>query len=147
MTPLDRFMSKVEKGAECWLWRGCIAPNGYGLFKLGRLMGAHRAAHIIFKAPVGGDQVVRHTCDVRNCVNPEHLQLGSHVDNMRDMTHRKRSARGLRQHLAKLSDEKVRELRETFAPGMTYTELGEAFGVSRHTASKVVRGVRVESTR
>src|SRR5580700_4165380 len=75
---------------------GCVAPNGYGLFTLGKLMGAHRASHRLFKGPIGEGLVVDHLCKVTCCVNPQHLEVVTQAENVargdtgkneRDKTH------------------------------------------------------------
>lgn len=85
------FFSKVDTSGECHIWTGAISDTGYGAFKLdGKLMGAHRAAWIIAHGPIPGKAEVCHSCDVRSCVNPAHLWLGAHEENMDDMVSKKR---------------------------------------------------------
>ena len=87
-TPQDRFDEKwVEDANGCWIWIGSIHPHGYGLFSpwTGKVMHAHRAAWFLFNGEIEDGVLCCHHCDVRNCVNPEHLFLGSAKDNANDM--------------------------------------------------------------
>lgn len=74
-----------------------LSDNGYGVaWFAGKYIGAHRLAycqhHGLIPADIAG-QVVRHRCDNRACVNPHHLELGTHADNMQDMVDRGRQGR------------------------------------------------------
>jgi len=94
--------SQPEPNSGCWLWSGAVSPSGYGWFHMpnsggrGKSWRAHRASYSAFKGKIPEGLHVCHKCDVRSCVNPEHLWLGSHKDNMKDRNRKGRSARGLR---------------------------------------------------
>lgn len=85
----ERFWANVDRDGpnECWLWMGACRPTGYGLFRWNqRHDGAHRASwEMANSRPVPNGLYVLHHCDNPRCVNPEHLFIGSHTDNMRDM--------------------------------------------------------------
>lgn len=86
MTAKARFLSHVRKTRACWVWTGATVPGGYGRFRGedGSLVVAHRFAFAIFVSDPG-EQLVLHRCDNPPCVRPDHLFLGTHGDNMRDM--------------------------------------------------------------
>ena len=87
----------IEKYSEpcpatgCWLWRGELNREGYGIFKVrigdGKRVkySAHRVSYEVFVGPLLNGAYACHTCDVRSCVNPGHIYAGSHKRNMEDM--------------------------------------------------------------
>lgn len=141
----ERFWKKVEKTEGCWLWRGTLWSNGYGMFTVPRAwrkdgkksLMAHRYSWELANGEIPGGLILLHSCDVRNCVRPDHLTPGTYLENMADMKSRGRSARGEARPFAKLTDAKVVELRRLHSEGWTYERLGERYGVSRSCAHHV----------
>lgn len=100
MAVLDRWRQKVAFAGpdDCWLWTASKDPDGYGRFQVPTPNGQrHIRAHVWsyqhFKGPVPPGQVVMHSCDVRHCVNPAHLSLGTPRDNNDDKIAKGRQAK------------------------------------------------------
>lgn len=95
-TIADRFWAKVNRGDDCWEWAGGRNQGtGYGFFSVrSRTIGAHRAAWEVANGPIPAGIDVLHRCDNPPCVRPDHLFLGTHRDNMRDMRAKGRWSNG-----------------------------------------------------
>lgn len=92
---LDRFMEKVVKTDGCWLWTGTVRGDGYGHFGGGRKgvkTGAHRAAYELMVGPIPAGAQINHQCDIKLCVRPEHLRVGTQADNVAETVQRGRWA-------------------------------------------------------
>src|SRR5690348_11100206 len=112
---LDYFFNRIySSNSEFWLWRGGIDRLGYGTTK-GKHPKAHRLAWELFNGPIPDGMNVLHKCDVRNCVNPDHLFIGTQLDNMRDMVSKGRwrpsGVMGESHGNSKLSEADVTEMR------------------------------------
>lgn len=130
-TTAEDFWARVERRKGCWLWTGSKAPHGYGQAPgSGRGNGlrlAHRVAWELTRGPIPKGACVLHHCDVRLCVNPDHLFLGSRAMNNRDRDDKGRGA-------SRLTLEHVRRIR--IASG-TLKEIAEPFGVSASTVHAI----------
>ena len=135
----ERLLSKVRVDENgCWRWQAAIHRTGYGHFKLdGRMLQAHRAAYVLLVGEIPEGTFVCHRCDVRDCVNPDHLFIGSHLDNMRDMTFKGRQASRGRHGRAKLTSAQVEEIRRSTEP---QCDLARRFGVCPATISYAKTG-------
>lgn len=97
----DRFFAKVQVSEpdRCWLWTGRRSPRGYGVFWLdGKNRRAHRVSYEMHIGAISDGVFVCHECDNPPCVNPAHLFLGTHLDNVRDMCVKGRHAESQRTH-------------------------------------------------
>lgn len=123
-------------GGECWLWCGNLSRDGYGTISLngGVTRRVHRvSAHLFFGVPLDDERLVLHTCDVRNCWNPDHLYMGCHADNMRDRNERGRSVgagKGSRHHSAKLTEDVVADIKRRLVSGAKQRDIARDLGVS-----------------
>lgn len=146
-TPLeavDRIgWSVVDSG--CWEWNGARNHHGYGIYgtrigdrKTGERL-AHRLAYMAWNGDIEEGQHVRHRCDNPPCINPDHLELGTHADNMNDAKQRGRTARGESHGRAKLTERDVLAVREASASGESYRSIGARYGVNKYTVGKIVR--------
>lgn len=143
----ERFWPKVDKNGPlhpydpskgpCWLWTAGTM-NGYGAFGDGV---AHRTSWEILRGAIPDGLYVCHSCDVKRCVNAEtHLFLGTHDDNMSDMSKKGRRSGQLNPNatLTESQVEKILALQYDF----TQTQLAEKFGVSQPTISRVMLAIR-----
>ena len=155
----DRFWRYVRADPSgCWLWTG-LTINGYGVLGAvgsGRkTVRAHRISYELMVGLIPEDMSVCHSCDIRACVYPGHLWLGTQRENIRDAikkgrlatgkqhgshTHPERTARGKKHYQAKLTESSVRSIRAT--PPSTYAEIEEIakhHGVSVGTIYHVLK--------
>lgn len=145
---LDRFWSKCSEPDHngCIRWKeGHAHKGGYGMFFYrGSMKVAHRYAWELANGPIPAGKQVNHKCDVRNCVNPEHLYLGTQMDNMRDMCERGRNRKpsryGERNNAAKLTEERVKEIR-AIGRARPQREVARSYGVSQMIISKILRRI------
>ena len=154
-----RFLRHVEKRPNgCWIWIGSRNRRGYGIVRMdGKLGTSHRKSWRLFRGEIG-DLFVCHRCDVRACVNPDHLFLGTQKDNVRDAIRKGRMAtgerhgthtkprsicRGGRNHSAKLMDSEVSELKKVVLHARKpQWMIGALYGVTQASISRI----RMEKT-
>lgn len=117
-----------EPNSGCWLWVGTAASKGYGaLYFQGTAYRAHRASYLAFRGDIG-NLLVCHRCDVRGCVNPNHLFLGTHRENNldRDRKGRQNILKGEHAYKTKLTTEQVLFIRSS---GLPHKMMAEMLGV------------------
>lgn len=145
---LERFWAKVDRGkvTDCWLWTGSFNEvhakgDSYGkMFRRGSGEGkeyTHRISWIIAnKRQIPRGLHVLHKCNVKRCVNPQHLYVGTHAENMRDF---RNTPKYKYRFAAKLKPEQVTELRKLVAAGSSYKEVAGIFGLAYSAVSPIVR--------
>ena len=122
----------MDPNSGCWLWTGSLDTWGYGQITKGGGIGtvrAHRLSYEMHSGPIPPGMVICHKCDVPSCVNPHHLFVGTHADNMKDMVTKGRSPvnAGENNPRAKLEPSDIAAIRNSNA---TRRNLARAFGVS-----------------
>lgn len=135
---VDRFFSKVNKTDTCWLW-SAYTRDGYGRTdgivrrETGGEYTAHRISWVLHNGVIPDGLQVLHKCDVRHCVNPRHLYLGTNRDNVTDRNTRGRTAhnKGEKHGRSKLTWEQVRAIRKEFAAGANNKDLSKKYGVAK----------------
>lgn len=137
----ERFWSKVEIIPEhpCWEWIGYKNNKGKGYGKCwfeNRKEYAHRASWIIHFGLIPKGLYVCHKCDNKGCVNPNHLFIGTHQDNVTDMVKKDRSARGERNGLCKLTRSAVLKIR---ADNRKHKEIAKEYGIHRNHVGGIKR--------
>jgi hypothetical protein len=126
-----------EPNTGCWLWLGGIAGGtGYPTVRNGNgNVGAHRLMASLIYGPIPAGMDACHRCDVRACVNPQHLFLGSRGENLADMRRKGRAndPRGEKHPKAKLTEDDVRAIRAALAAGTSSCVLGQQYGVAKNS--------------
>jgi hypothetical protein len=142
-TTEQKFWKKVDRRGpdECWPWLGCRDKKwGYGRFTIGgKEIGAHRYSWKLVNGFIEDGLFILHSCDNPPCCNPAHLRPGTHIDNMEDMKSRGRSTVGESNPHAKMTWEKVKEIRARYIPRVvTMKKLAAEYGVTDMAINYVV---------
>jgi hypothetical protein len=139
----ERFFKKVNKTDTCWLWTAYVQQNGYGQVRINKkAYSAHRVSYMHHnKTEIPEGLCVCHSCDVPACVNPDHLFLGTHQDNMDDRTKKGRAQKrdGDKCPTCKLTKEQVLEIAALFDTH-TNLQLGKEYDISKSTISHIRTG-------
>lgn len=129
---------EYEPNSGCWLWSGAIAGAGYGVTSRSkRMMYVHRIAWEHFNGRIPFDKLVLHKCDTPPCANPDHLFLGTNMENTHDMMRKRRAV-----HM-KITPEDMVEIQDLLhAKIFTQLEVGRLYGIAQPTVSEILRGKR-----
>lgn len=142
----NRFWSKalIDDSDKCWEWQACIHVSGYGQFNTNPdIERAHRVAYKLVVGSIPEGMCVCHTCDNELCVNPNHLWIGTHADNNKDMMRkgrgRWRGVRGEENINSKLTESNVMEIRRLYGAGnYSQRQLAKRYEVARGTVADVI---------
>ena len=140
---LKRFEDKYIKlnSVSCWLWTGCIVRGGYGQIRInGKGVYAHRYSYEKNNGAIPEGVLVRHTCNVPSCVNPNHLVLGTHQDNMDDKVNSGRQSKGETHLSSKLTNIDVLSIRKRLSLGHTTRDIAKDFPVGHAQISSINTG-------
>lgn len=157
---INRFWKKVDKSGNCWIWTGDRTSKGYGrISKDGVRIGTHRYSWLIHNGTIPKGLCVCHTCDNPPCVNPDHLWLGTNLENQQDMTKKGRRvinmvglhsfegrklqlenvSRGERHIRSKFTNNKIYEVRALWETGYTINGLARTYGVAVNTMNSILK--------
>jgi len=140
----ERFWSKVNRDGPiirpdlgpCWVWTA-RQSDGYGRFRWhGKNTAAHRVSWDLANGQPG-ENCVLHRCDNRACVRPDHLFLGTQLENVADMVAKRRQATGVRHPCHKLTPDAVKQIRQRLEAGERHRALADEFGVRFQTIGAI----------
>lgn len=134
---------------DCWLWNGYCQKSGHAMLNVNRKpVGAYRISYIIHKGEITDNLHVLHSCDNPRCVNPDHLHLGTHLDNMKEKCERGRSINpprltGEKHPKSKLTDEQIQQIKERLKditkPYGKLKQIANEYNVSVSTISLIYK--------
>lgn len=150
LTLSERFNAKVDKESDpngCWLWTASTQAGRYGQISLDgtskTIVAAHRVAIFLATGVFPADKVTRHRCpsgpNVR-CVNPQHLQLGSPKDNVRDAIEDGVFPMGEKHYKAKLTVADVKDIIHRAAAGESYASIARRYSVRGENVRCIANG-------
>lgn len=140
----ERFWAKVEKTDTCWLWIGSVNEHGYGKMYVGldssgrrRTDKAHRISYRLSHGEIPFNSPLLHKCDNPKCVNPDHLFIGTQLDNIQDMKRKNRHAHGETSY-AKITAEQARSIIQDPRP---QRQIAKDYGLCQQTISRIKLGI------
>ena len=141
---VDDFWNNCKKSDGCWEWQLRRDKEGYGHFFIdNRRWLAHRFSWTLINGPIPDGLQVLHSCDNPPCIRPDHLSLGTNLENNRDKIAKNRDVifEGSRHANSKLNEAKVVEIRKR-AVAESYSSIARSYEVSVSTISEIVNGLR-----
>ena len=132
---IERNITRIPESG-CWIWMSTIEKSGYGRVCSGKKpFYAHRVSYEQKHGPIPSGMMALHHCDVRCCVNPDHIFVGTQQNNMTDKVSKNRQARGIKHGNAKLTEDQVREIKSS---SETSIKLAAKFNYS----SSMIRAIK-----
>jgi hypothetical protein len=157
LASLLQYYSYLDEGHGCWLWKLGRIGNGYGQFYFrGEPFLTHRLAYAVFNGDFDDDLCILHKCDVKHCLNPDHLFLGTHADNVADKVAKGRQGKGEKMArvgrnngafgrtgeknpMAKLRENQVLEILTQKEAGLSQCQIAKNYGMSQPAISNIIR--------
>lgn len=135
-----RLLTRVKHVGVCWIWQGAITTKGYGKIGIGGTVTeyTHRLSYQLHRGPIPRGKLVLHTCDVRRCINPDHLYIGTAKRNTADMLERNREAYGEHSGTAKVTIATTDEIIRLYRCGWTQQAIGEMVGLTQGQVSRIL---------
>ena len=144
MRLIERFVNSYlpEPNTGCWLWNDKTNDKGYGIFTIGLSnIGAYRLSYYLYKGLIPPKMAVCHSCDTPSCVNPDHLWVGSHADNMADASSKNRMHPGEKNGACKLQEAQVLEIVSLYKTNnYTRQQLSNMFSIGQSTIGRILTG-------
>jgi len=137
----QKFWAKVNKTDTCWLWTACT-NYGYGIFRVDKKkLKAHRYSWSLINGTIPKNNIIMHKCDVTQCVNPEHLKLGSQKENITDMVQKGRNARREKHGRTTLSQIDINQIRRLIKAGdLTQKAIAEQYNLTQAAITYIKQG-------
>jgi hypothetical protein len=141
-----RFEMRFKRGEEheCWLWLGRKNIKGYGYFNIGanKSFPAHRVSYELYvkKIPIG--LLVCHSCDNRECVNPNHLWLGTVKENNEDRDKKGRfvALKGEKNGMTKITEKIAKEIKQRIVSGEPMTKIAHDLNINYCIVTNIKSG-------
>ena len=162
-TLAERFIEKTipVPFSGCWIWMGALSSKGYGSIRISKKTYiASRVSFVIYKGTIPNGLCILHSCDIPSCVNPDHLRLGTHFENIQDMISKKRDVwsnfskknnlkilfskmrkgknLGSNNSNAKFSEENILKIRSLRKEGINQTQIAKMFCTTQNRISEIV---------
>jgi predicted XRE-type DNA-binding protein len=136
----ERFFNKVNKTHSCWEWTAGKDRYGYGSIRINnKVLRTHRVSYQLHYGDFDIALFVCHKCDNKKCVNPEHLFLGTHQDNMTDKVNKGKQPNliGKNNPNTKLTEDNVIQIKKLLFVGMKQREIAQKYNVSQNQISQI----------